>query len=238
MVLGEEDAVDVVVAGVLRFGANTFCGLGHAVCAVVCSLDELASLDQVELHQCRNTQRAHGSRSTTEQICPLGGRSLHDFAIAQHHLDIINRLVEESMAERAALARRARKAASGRDARKLHHHRRHQAMAQRRLNQAVHGNIRLDEGRPRASIDGQDVAEGADVDGSVAGAGTRPRAVCRAVEDAVGLAALEVAADGGGDFGDGLLVALHGGGRPIGLIGRLGMEMERVGIEEDGFLWW
>lgn len=237
MVLGEEDAVDVVVAGVLCLGADSLCCLGHAVCAVICSLDELASLDQVELHECCDTQRAHGSSSAAEQICPLSGRSLHDFAISQHHLDIIDRLVEESMAERAALARRARKAASGRDARKLHHHGRHQAMAQRRLDQAVHGNIGLDEGRPRASINGQDVAEGADVDGAVAGAGARPRAVCRAVEDAVGLAALEVAADGGGDFGDGLLVALHGGGRPIGLVGRLGMEMEEVGVEEVGFLW-
>lgn len=211
VVFGEEDAVDVVVLGVLRLGSDAGRSFGHAVCAVVGGLDKLASLDEVQLHERRDAQSPNSSRRAAEQIRALVGRRLHNLAVAQHHLDVVDRLVEEAVAERAALAGSACVAAAGRDAGELHHDGRHQAVAQRRLDQAVHGHIGLDERRPRTAIDRQDVAEGADVDGAVAGAGTRPCAVRRAVEDAIRLAALKVAPDGGGNLGHGLLVALHRG---------------------------
>ncbi|KAI6760945.1 hypothetical protein HG530_009805 [Fusarium avenaceum] len=156
MVLGEENAVDVVIRRVLGLGADTSNSLGDAA----------------------------------------------------DHLGPIDSIVEEAVFKRGALAGRAGEPSSGGDAWKLHDDRRDKAMLQRGLDELVHGDIRLDESSAGGTVDLEDITEGADVDDGLASLG--PGAVRAAVEDAVGLAALEEAADGRGDGGDGLFMALHG----------------------------
>lgn len=209
VVLGEEDAVDVVVGRVLGFGADAGDGLGHAVGAVVRRLDKLLGLHQLQLDQRGDAEGADGAGRAAEQVGTLLAGRGDDVAVAEHHLDRVDGVVEEAVLERGALAGRAREAAAGRDAGELHDDGRHEPVAQGRLDEAVHGDVGLDEGGAGGRVDAQHVGEGADVDG--ARVLLRPRAVGRAVEDAVGLAALEVAAHGGRDLADGLLVALHGG---------------------------
>ena len=112
------------------------------------------------------------------------------------------------MLERGTFARCTRKTSSGRNTRKLHNNRRHKTVLQRTLNKLVHGHIRLHESCSSRFVDLEEIAKGADIDDGLACV-LGPCAVGAAVEDAVGLFALEEAADGRGDGGDGLLVALH-----------------------------
>lgn len=210
VVLGEQDAVHVVVVGVLRFCAHLFHGLCHAGCAVVCRPHVLLGLDELQLHERGDAQRPHGSRRTLEQVWLFLLGSPHHVAIAQDHFHVVDGLVEEAVLEGAALPGCPGVATTGRYAGELHDHGGHQAVTQGRLDESVHGDIGLYQRRAGVAVDADNVGQGADVDDSRAGTGTGPGAVCRAMEDAVGLLLVEEAAHGGGDFGHGLLVALHG----------------------------
>lgn len=201
--LGEEDAVDVVVAlGRVRLLADARHGLGDAGGSVVGGVDEAARGHELELKESGDTQGANGAGGGAEQVGVGGGGWLggggDDLAIGQDHLDAADRFVKEAVAKGARLASGAGEAAAGRDAGELHDDGRDEVVAQGSLDEAVHGHVGLDQGAARGRIHRQDVAQGRDVDGATARLGRRgPRAVGRAVEDAVGLASGEEGAHGG-----------------------------------------
>lgn len=89
-------------------------------------------------------------------------------------------------------------------------------MLQRRLDKTVHGDVGLDERRPRSRINAQHIAQVADVD--LVLASDRSRAVCGPVVYPKGFSALVEAADGGGDPRDGRLVSLEAHCRRAGRI--------------------
>ncbi|KAI6748055.1 hypothetical protein HG531_008597 [Fusarium graminearum] len=193
MIFGEEDAVHVVVGRVLGLGADTSNSFG----------DTAGSLKKR-----RHAQRTNSASSTAEQISVLLARGTHNLSISEDHLSPIDRIVEETMLERGTFSRCACETSSSCDTWKLHNHRRHEAMLECRLDELIHGDIGLDKSSAGGLVNLKDIAEGADVDDGLA-CRLGPGAVGAAVEDAVGLAALEEAADGRGDGGDGLFVALH-----------------------------
>lgn len=169
----EQHAVDVVVVGVAGVRLHGLDGLAHRLVRVVCGLDELLGLDQLQLDESGHAQTADSASGAAKQIRVLGLGRLEYAAVRHDHLDRVDRAVEEPVLERAAFARCAGEAAPGRDAGELHHDGGHEAVLQRRLDQPVHGHVGLDQRRARLRVHRQHIAQVADVDLAVAPDGAR-----------------------------------------------------------------
>ena len=131
----EENTINIVKLGVRSHFLTLPKGLSYTGDRVIRGLDVLPRLTELKLDPSRDAQAANRTRCSVEEIGMLAVGAFNYFPIREHHFHTVYSAIEEPMLERATFPRRACVAASDRNARKLHHDRRDQAVLQGLLHQ-------------------------------------------------------------------------------------------------------
>lgn len=89
-----------MMRGVVEFGD---CVL-HAGDGMVGGFDELGGFVEVQLYQCRDSKSANSTSCTAEEISVLLVGGSKDRSISKHHLNRVQRAIEEAMLEGTTLS--------------------------------------------------------------------------------------------------------------------------------------